>query len=209
MTPHMATQCIAELQYRAQRFAESPSGAIFIYNGDVFKSDSAVSKETRLVLEDAFRPLEDLPDILKDWHPGSNGQVLDSVHPSLLPLMYGRTRILPVNVNGTSLEAKDCIKRCGEGHHSCCCGSQTSPLGMRRRRGLQHQVSVVTLRCGYQWGKRKDCVIHQQPPYRGARQVVLDNRGCNHCFHSSVGSHPYLARRRRQSMESTMQNLGF
>jgi hypothetical protein len=27
-------------------------------------------------------------DELKDWHPGSNGQVLDLVHPSLYPIIY-------------------------------------------------------------------------------------------------------------------------
>ncbi|KAJ7062903.1 hypothetical protein C8F01DRAFT_985972, partial [Mycena amicta] len=32
-----------------------------------------------------------LEDEEKDWHPGSNGQVLDLVHPSLYPIMYGRT----------------------------------------------------------------------------------------------------------------------
>jgi hypothetical protein len=29
--------------------------------------------------------------MLPDWHPGSNGQVLDLVHPSLYPVVYGRT----------------------------------------------------------------------------------------------------------------------
>ena len=36
-------------------------------------------------------PLEDVPDSEKDWHPGSNGLVLDLVHPSLYPIVYGRT----------------------------------------------------------------------------------------------------------------------
>jgi hypothetical protein len=31
----------------------------------------------------------------KDWHPGSNGQVLDLVHPSLYPYVYGVSRQLP------------------------------------------------------------------------------------------------------------------
>jgi hypothetical protein len=30
----------------------------------------------------------------KDWHPGSDGKVLDLVHPSLFPLMYGKSRFL-------------------------------------------------------------------------------------------------------------------
>ena len=36
-------------------------------------------------------PLENVPDSEKDWHPGSDGLVLDLVHPSLYPVVYGRT----------------------------------------------------------------------------------------------------------------------
>ena len=36
-------------------------------------------------------PLEAIPDAEKDWHPGSDGFVLNLVHPSLYPLVFGRT----------------------------------------------------------------------------------------------------------------------
>ena len=36
-------------------------------------------------------PLEAIPDSEKDWHPGSGGLVLDLVHPSLYPVVFGRT----------------------------------------------------------------------------------------------------------------------
>ena len=36
-------------------------------------------------------PLESVPDSEKDWHPGSDGLVLDLVHPSLYPIVYKRT----------------------------------------------------------------------------------------------------------------------
>ena len=36
-------------------------------------------------------PLESVPDSEKDWHPGSDGKVLDLVHPSLFPVIYGLT----------------------------------------------------------------------------------------------------------------------
>ena len=36
-------------------------------------------------------PLEVVPDSEKDWHPGSDGLVLDLVHPSLYPIIYGHT----------------------------------------------------------------------------------------------------------------------
>ena len=35
--------------------------------------------------------LEAVPDSEKDWHPGSDGLVLDLVHPSLYPIVYDRT----------------------------------------------------------------------------------------------------------------------
>ena len=36
-------------------------------------------------------PLEAVPDSEKDWHPGSDGLVLNLVHPALYPIVYGRT----------------------------------------------------------------------------------------------------------------------
>lgn len=39
----------------------------------------------------AVAPLENVPDSEKDWHPGSDGLVLDLVHPSLYTIVYGRT----------------------------------------------------------------------------------------------------------------------
>jgi hypothetical protein len=39
----------------------------------------------------AVKPLEDVPDEEKDWHPGSEDRVLDLVHPSICPLIFGET----------------------------------------------------------------------------------------------------------------------
>lgn len=44
-------------------------------------------------LKTAIKPLEDVPEDAKDWHPRSNGLVLDLVHPSLYPLVYGRSMV--------------------------------------------------------------------------------------------------------------------
>ena len=41
----------------------------------------------------AVVPLETVPDSEKDWHPGSGGLVLDLIHPSLYPIVYGRTAV--------------------------------------------------------------------------------------------------------------------
>ncbi|KIL58130.1 hypothetical protein M378DRAFT_341318, partial [Amanita muscaria Koide BX008] len=77
----------------------------------VVKSDTAVPHDLKEALKNAVRPLEDVPASAKDWHPGSNGKVLDLVHPSLFPLVYGLSRILPDSV--TNLD--NCLDQCGKG----------------------------------------------------------------------------------------------
>ena len=63
-------------------------------NAAVYISDTAVSQETKTALQSGVVPLEDISDFQKDWHPGSDGKVLDLVHPSLFPLMYGTSKFL-------------------------------------------------------------------------------------------------------------------
>ena len=60
----------------------------------VFQSDSVLTPALTSALRAAIAPLVDVPDAHKDWHPGSNEQVLDLVHPSLHPLTYGYSRRL-------------------------------------------------------------------------------------------------------------------
>ncbi|KAF8330212.1 hypothetical protein F5887DRAFT_97981 [Amanita rubescens] len=109
ITPEMFDWCIEELRVKAGIFEKS--GMVTAYDADVVKSDSAVSEELRNALIKSVKPLEDVPPNQKDWHPGSDGKVLDLVHPSLFPLVYGVSRILTDSI--TNLE--DCIERCGEG----------------------------------------------------------------------------------------------
>ncbi|MFI5866480.1 DUF4246 domain-containing protein [Streptomyces sp. NPDC051546] len=53
----------------------------------VWQSDTLVDEELRSRLRDAVRVLEEVPEAERDWHPGSGGQVLDLVHPSLFCLV--------------------------------------------------------------------------------------------------------------------------
>jgi len=57
----------------------------------IWRSDSLISSDLRDQLVAAISPLENVPDGEKDWHPRSDNQVLDLVHPSLYPLVYNRT----------------------------------------------------------------------------------------------------------------------
>ncbi|KAM6491139.1 Protein of unknown function (DUF4246) domain containing protein [Amanita muscaria] len=109
ITQGMVDWCIEELRYKTKAFEKT--GMVTAYNGDVVKSDVAVSSSLRLALIDAVKHLEDVPASERDWHPGSDEKVLDLVHPSLFPLLSGLTRVLP---NGTTT-LEDCIGRTGEG----------------------------------------------------------------------------------------------
>lgn len=67
----------------------------------IYESDTLVPTELRDALLSGVTELETNPPYGEaDWHPGSNEQVLDLVHPSLFPLRYGKTRIYDVDENG-------------------------------------------------------------------------------------------------------------
>ncbi|KAG6864409.1 hypothetical protein C0991_009702 [Blastosporella zonata] len=125
ITEAMIDWCIAELQYKTKAFLKT--GAVSVYNGDVVKSDTVISHELKEALKAAAAPLEQVPERAKDWHPYSNNMVLDLVHPSLFPLIYGRSRILPSDTVGLN----DCIDRSGEG--------VVVPVPPESENGLEHR----------------------------------------------------------------------
>ncbi|KAF3202961.1 hypothetical protein TWF679_010600 [Orbilia oligospora] len=57
----------------------------------VWRADGLIDEELRQQLIDAVAVLENVPEEKKDWHPGTNNMVLDLVHPSLWPVIYGRS----------------------------------------------------------------------------------------------------------------------
>ena len=101
---------IAELRYKAKIF-KATRGAVSVFNGDVVKSDLAIPKDVQESLEESVRMLEDIPEAQRDYHPGSDGKVLDLVHPSLFPLTYGRTRVLEDSL----VTLDECIEAIGKG----------------------------------------------------------------------------------------------
>ncbi|KAH7336297.1 hypothetical protein BKA65DRAFT_458937 [Rhexocercosporidium sp. MPI-PUGE-AT-0058] len=105
----MADWVIKELRWKAEIFKKT--GAVMVYNGDVIKSDTAIPDSIKEALQEQARKLEAIPEVYKDYHPGSNGKVLDLVHPSLFPLIYGTSRVLKDRLIGL----EDCIKSCGKG----------------------------------------------------------------------------------------------
>lgn len=70
----------------------------------IYESDSLIPSELRDALLTHVATLENVPEEALDWHPGSNKQVLDLVHPSLYPLRYG---ISPIRTRNEAGELTD------------------------------------------------------------------------------------------------------
>ncbi|KAH9940075.1 uncharacterized protein BXZ73DRAFT_42996 [Epithele typhae] len=56
-----------------------------------YESQSLIDGALKAQLLEGASAFENVHDDEKDWHPGSDGQVLDLVHPSLYPICIGRT----------------------------------------------------------------------------------------------------------------------
>ncbi|KAI5250398.1 hypothetical protein E4T43_00341 [Aureobasidium subglaciale] len=103
--------CVAELRDKAKTLEETGVVAPIDVDTQVVYSDVAISKNIRRDLNKAVAALENVPDKDKDWHPGTRERVLDLVHPSMFPLIYGRSRILKDGDVGL----EDCTSYCGQG----------------------------------------------------------------------------------------------
>ncbi|KAJ1992039.1 hypothetical protein GGI25_006244 [Coemansia spiralis] len=96
-----------ELSYYAS-LHEPESGILLSTTEQVWYSDTLISEETEREIKRYAAILENVPARLKDWHPNSNNQVLNLVHPSLFPIIYGRTMLLdkPIPSPMAALELK-------------------------------------------------------------------------------------------------------
>ncbi|UPL02874.1 hypothetical protein LCI18_013808 [Fusarium solani-melongenae] len=110
-TENMAEMCIQELRKKATLYEETDLIPVMDYSACVIKSDKVISDDLFQRLKTGVKSLEDIPEIDKDWHPGSDSKVLDLVHPSLFPLVYGRSCIMPHERIGLS----ECLDFCGRG----------------------------------------------------------------------------------------------
>lgn len=105
------SQCIEELQAKAKLYEDTGLIAVLDATACVLKSDTAIPTMLKEALKHAVAALENVPEYQKDWHPGSDGQVLDLIHPSLFPLVYQRSRILP----SSTIALQDCLQCTGRG----------------------------------------------------------------------------------------------
>ncbi|KAH7402048.1 hypothetical protein DE146DRAFT_452216 [Phaeosphaeria sp. MPI-PUGE-AT-0046c] len=84
--------CIKELRSKAKYFEKTGIVPTLEACASVAKSDTLVSGELHENLRTAFDKLKADQQSSPDWHPNSNNMVQDLVHPSMYPLVYGRTR---------------------------------------------------------------------------------------------------------------------
>ena len=110
---------------------------VFDPTAAIAKSDTIISNELKESLRIAAGRLEYVLPHQKDFHPGSDEKVLDLVHPSLFPLVYGTTRILPTGKVGL----EDATKRISEGETIAYQGSN------ERRRGVYFSHRFQWLPC--------------------------------------------------------------
>jgi hypothetical protein len=109
----------------------------------VVKSDIAVATDLQGALREHVKPLEDVPENQKDWHPGTNETVLDLVHPSLFPLVYGVSRVLPCG----TVSLKDCVAYTGKGEEIQHNGGETQ----RYLRSINWDSINLPAWGNYQW----------------------------------------------------------
>ncbi|MFJ2740809.1 DUF4246 domain-containing protein [Streptomyces sp. NPDC087440] len=88
MTEAQVRYVLAELAYYRGLREERTGIEVSVVDG-VWHSDTLVEDGLRERLREAVRVLEEVPEEERDWHPGSGGQVLDLVHPSLFCLVQG------------------------------------------------------------------------------------------------------------------------
>ncbi|KAL1745925.1 hypothetical protein HDZ31DRAFT_81609 [Schizophyllum fasciatum] len=92
LTDNMINYTLGELEGYAQ-LRDEETGIEYGPYDRIWLSDKLIPDDLRSELQAAIKPFEDVPEAKKDWHPGSNNQVLDLVHPSLYPIVYGKTQI--------------------------------------------------------------------------------------------------------------------
>jgi hypothetical protein len=87
-------QCIQELRSKARYFEQTGIVPTLEACASVAKSDTVVKNELIEALRVAFNKLKTDQEASPDWHPNSGDMVQNLVHPSMYPLVYGRTRVL-------------------------------------------------------------------------------------------------------------------
>ncbi|KAK4188160.1 hypothetical protein QBC35DRAFT_473900 [Podospora australis] len=86
--------CIQELRHKAEHFERTGIIPTLDATFSIAKSDTIVPESLHQSLREAFARLQADQVSNPDWHPNTNETVQDLVHPSMYPLIYGRSLFL-------------------------------------------------------------------------------------------------------------------
>ncbi|KFY32862.1 hypothetical protein V495_08667 [Pseudogymnoascus sp. VKM F-4514 (FW-929)] len=103
ITENTFDHCIRELRWKAAHFERTGLIPTLDSAGNsIVKSDTVVTPELQKELRAAFDQLQADQASNVDWHPGSDEKVQDLVHPSMYPLVYGKSNFFQEEVVGVS-----------------------------------------------------------------------------------------------------------
>ncbi|ESZ91703.1 hypothetical protein SBOR_7922 [Sclerotinia borealis F-4128] len=94
--------CIKELRSKARFYRETGIIPTLDACASIAKADGLVSIDLHDSLRKAFDTLKLDQSSEVDWHPNSNDMVQNLVHPSMYPLVYGRSKVLKDEIVGVS-----------------------------------------------------------------------------------------------------------
>ncbi|KAI1826451.1 hypothetical protein F4861DRAFT_83373 [Xylaria intraflava] len=100
MTDKSFDYCIQELQCKARYFAATGIVPTLDATATIAKSDVSIQPALVETLRKAFDTLKKDQAGSPDWHPGTDDKVLNLVHPSMYPLVYGTTKLFQEEVIG-------------------------------------------------------------------------------------------------------------
>jgi hypothetical protein len=84
-----------ELNHYASRIQENMHPSLI---EKIWQSDNLISNDLKFDLIKCGQMLENVDESEKDWHPGSNGKVLNLIHPSLYCYVIGRSKYLETQI---------------------------------------------------------------------------------------------------------------
>ncbi|UDD63118.1 hypothetical protein AFCA_010392 [Aspergillus flavus] len=178
--PEWNRKTIDEVEWKVDHYLAT--GHVVVFDPGVVKSDIAISEELQNALKDDVRKLEDILTE-KDYHPGSGDRVVDLVHPSLFPVVFGRTRAISdslINLSVASiLSGKEywefqwlpCdVDLLDDG--SCAIVSYINNLHPQQNARLYHVIEKIISQVIPLWNTTLTCVglNYRRIPYNGVER---------------------------------------
>ncbi|CAF2832430.1 unnamed protein product [Rotaria sp. Silwood2] len=110
LTDKQIDYVLAELEY----YDSIRDGSMEMSSIDgVWQSDELIPIDMKESLIECVKSLENVPESEQDWHPGTNNQILDLVHPSLFCFVNQMTSV--INDKNHIINVDNCLEHIGDG----------------------------------------------------------------------------------------------